>query len=135
MSEPLPSASDGVVVPPRRPDGKFGLGNSFGQGNPVLKKVHALRARLLDVVDEDAMDRLGRQLLALAESGDLEAIKVLLAYTIGKPTAAIELSGPDGESLGIGVGHLTGAILGALAKFPEAKIAVAATLGRLADAS
>jgi len=117
----------------RKVDGRFGPGNAFGRGNPHLKKIHALRARLLEVVDVAAVERLGRMLLGQAEAGDLEAVKILLAYTVGKPPAAIELSGPDGEALSLGWDQLTGAILGALARFPEAKVAVAMTLKGLAD--
>jgi hypothetical protein len=133
MTGPLPPASDGAAGARRTPDGRFATGNGFGRGNPHLRRVHALRARLLEVVDEDAVGRLGRKLLELAEGGDLEAAKVLLAYALGKPPASVALTGPEGEPLGPDWGRLQSTILGALGAFPEARVAVALELRRLAD--
>jgi hypothetical protein len=94
--EPLLSESNG----PRTPDGRFGPNNKFGRGNPSHARMHALRATLLDAVDDGAMERVCKKLIALAEGGDLEAIRILFSYTIGKPPRAIEISGPDAGPLG-----------------------------------
>jgi hypothetical protein len=90
--EPLLSESNG----PRTPDGRFGPNNKFGRGNPSHARMHALRAILLDAVDDGAMERVCRKLIALAEGGDMDAIRTLLGYAVGKPPRAleVELSGP-----------------------------------------
>jgi hypothetical protein len=117
----------------RAPGGKFAPGNSFGRGNPNLVKMHALRRRLLDTVDEDAMGRVAAKLVQTAESGDLDAIKILLSYTIGRPPQAIELTGADGTPLGLDFSTIQAAILRALAGHPDARVKVAAELRTLID--
>src|SRR5262249_3328799 len=59
-------------------------GRSYGQ------KTAQLRAALLDVVGPKTLKRIARKLVNLAEQGDLGAAKLLLAYTIGKPTEAAD---------------------------------------------
>ena len=86
-----------------------------------------LRRVLIGCVTEEEIRAMGRLLLKrFAEEGDLASGKLLLEYACGKPTQAIELSGPNGQPLGIEV--LMTAVLAALAPFPEARLAVAATL-------
>jgi hypothetical protein len=117
----------------RQADGRFGAANRFGQGNPHLRKMHALRAVMLKSVDEGTMHAIGSKLAELAKGGDLDAIKILLSYTIGKPPQSIALTGPDGETLGVDWKAVQAAILGALASFPEARYAVALRLKGIAD--
>ena len=62
----------------------------------------------------------------LAVGGDVAAAKVWLDHVVGKPLQAVEVSGPDGQGLGVEV--LMTAVLAALAPFPEARLAVAARL-------
>jgi hypothetical protein len=128
--EPSNAASNG-----RTPQGTFAPGNTLGRGNPNLKKMHALRGKLLGAVDDDAMERVSRKLLEMAEAGDLDAIRTLLAYTIGKPPASLAITGPDGESLGVDTVEMQAVILSALASHPEAKVAVAGALLRLRRSS
>ena len=40
-----------------------------------------------------------KQLAAAAASGDLDAIRLLLAYTYGKPVDRKEITGADGDAL------------------------------------
>src|SRR4051812_15534595 len=79
--------------------GQFAPGNRFASGNPNHKRMYDLRARLLDAVDEEAMARIGKKLVELAESGDLEAVKILFGYVIGRPAPAVEVTGEDGGPL------------------------------------
>jgi hypothetical protein len=128
--DPLsPVSTDGEG---RRPDGRFGAANTFAKGNPNFRKMHALRKALLSSVDDGAMKEVGEKLTSLARGGDLDAIKILLAYTIGKPPAAIALTGPDGEALGMDWSAVQGTIMNALASFPEARLAVAIKLKGIA---
>jgi hypothetical protein len=128
-SPPLPPAPNG-----RQAGGRFAQGNSFGRGNPNLARVHLLRSRLLGSVTPENIEAVAKRLVGLAEGGDLDAIKVLLAYTVGRPPTTLELSGPDGEALGgFDWPKIQAAILGALARFPEARVEVAARLRGLVD--
>lgn len=89
--QPLPAASDG-----RLHDGTFAKGNAFGKGNPHLKRAHALRAKLQEITTDEALEQVVKKLQELAIAGDVQAIGLWLAYALGKPTAAITITGEDG---------------------------------------
>jgi hypothetical protein len=57
--------------------------------------MYKLRRAMLTAVDDAAMERITKKLVQLAEGGDLEAVKILLSYTVGRPPQAIELSPSD----------------------------------------
>jgi hypothetical protein len=95
--------------------------------------MYELRQALLDAADPAAVARVGRKLAELAEAGDVQAAKVFLEYACGRPAQAVELSGPDGEPLGVDWSRLQGVLLEALGRFPEAKEVVAVALKGLAD--
>jgi alkanesulfonate monooxygenase SsuD/methylene tetrahydromethanopterin reductase-like flavin-dependent oxidoreductase (luciferase family) len=61
-----------------------------GQGNPSARRAAQLRRLLARVSDED-MDAIFDKLIELAKDGDLQAIKLVLQYTLGKPGPAAEL--------------------------------------------
>jgi hypothetical protein len=90
--------------------------------------MHELRAALLDCATDKHVQALYASLLKAALGGDTAAAKILLEYLVGRPPQAVELSGPDGQSLGPDVAGLAVTILAALAPYPEARIAVAAKL-------
>jgi hypothetical protein len=113
--------------------GRFAPGHQFAKGNPNARRMYALRKALLDSAGPDDVRRVGKKLLDLAEGGDVAAAKVWLEYTVGKPPQALELSGPDGEPLGVDWPRLQAVLLGALGRYPEAKVAVAVALRGLAD--
>jgi hypothetical protein len=127
MGEPLKPSTNG-----RLDDGRFGAGNKYGRGNPHHRKLHALRATLVGALTPEKMKTIGGKLVAAAESGDLDATKILLNYTIGRPAQAIELSGPEGEPLGVGMAELQLILVQALEPFgPAAKVAVAQAIMKL----
>lgn len=78
----------------RDAQGRFALGNGGGPGNPFARQVAGLRQTLLNCVTPDDMQAVAQRLLALAKEGNLQAIKLLLAYTVGKPQPA-----PDPDRL------------------------------------
>jgi hypothetical protein len=135
---PLPPARNGA----RSHDGKFAKGNSYGKGNPTLQRIHALRAKLLGSISDAAMGRIAKTLVKAAEAGDMDAVKILLTYSIGKPPASLALTDPDGGPLGGDLAALQQVILTTLTPHPEARYAVARALlnlrkagdGRHADA-
>jgi len=86
-SPPLPNGGNGNG---RTTNGRFAKGNKGGPGNPFARKVAALRSALLDAVTPTTVKRIAKQLASMAEEGDLDAAKLLLSYTIGKPTEAAD---------------------------------------------
>jgi hypothetical protein len=111
--------------------GRFGPANRFGRGNPQARRQYELRQMLLDAVDRDKLVEAFGRLQDQAATGDLASLNLYLSYAIGKPTQAVELSGPEGAPLG---GDLVGLVMSALAGFPEARFAVAAELRAIRDA-
>lgn len=111
-------------------NGRFTQGHSFSKGNPHAKRVQQLRGALLSVVTEEDMVSVAKLLVEMAKGGNLIAIRELLDRSIGKPVSSLELTGADGEPLGIM--NLQATILDALAGFPEAKIEVAKRLRNMA---
>jgi hypothetical protein len=75
--------------------GRFAPGNRFASGNPNHKRMYKLRRAMLTAVDDAAMERITKKLVELAEGGDLEAVKILFSYAVGRPPQAIELSSSD----------------------------------------
>lgn len=113
--------------------GRFGPGNAIARGNPNARKAYELRKAVLDSIDPATAAEILLKMGELAIAGDTTAARVWLEYTVGKPAQTIELSGVDGESLGVDWSKLQPVILGALSHFPEAKVQVALALRGLAD--
>ena len=116
----------------RGTNGRFLPGHGGGPGNPHVRRVHLLRSALLHAVTPADISEIVRKLIEMAKEGDLAATKELLDRTIGRPVAAVELTGADGEPL-LQFGRLQEAIQEALSDFPEARIAIALRLRELVD--
>jgi len=91
----------------RNPDGTFGQGNRFGAGNPNHKRVAQLRQtfiseglRKVDGESEDdariRMAKVAEKMYQLAEGGDVQAARLVMEYSIGKPATSITIEGEDG---------------------------------------
>jgi hypothetical protein len=98
---PSDSESDGAPPGPGKPppggrtkDGKFCRGNRISLGNAGARRQSALRGALLKTLDEDKLQALGEALYRRGLDGDMEAVKVLLGYALGKPGPA-----PDPDRL------------------------------------
>ena len=65
-------------------NGRFGIGNGGGPGNPFASQVGKLRSVLLETVTPDDMKAVVVKLIELAKGGDLPAMKLLLDRTCGK---------------------------------------------------
>jgi hypothetical protein len=70
--------------------GRFAAGNPGGPGNPFARRVAAFRRAVCDAVSDQDLQDLAARLLQEARGGDLAATKVLFAYTIGRPTEAVD---------------------------------------------
>ena len=85
LDEPSPSASSG-----KDNRGRFVPGNKLAQGNPLARKVQALRVSLIDSVSPDDLAAVIRRLLREAKSGDVSAAKILFDRLLG-PIQAVDL--------------------------------------------
>lgn len=70
--------------------GRFGKGNCGGPGNPFARQSAMLRQAALKAVSDDDIREIIEALKAKAKGGDVAASKLLLSYTVGKPTAAAD---------------------------------------------
>jgi molecular chaperone GrpE (heat shock protein) len=72
-------------------------------GNQNSSKANRLWAetirRAVVQADPEKLRRIADKLLAMAEDGDIQAIKEVGDRLDGKPTQATELSGPEGQPL------------------------------------
>jgi hypothetical protein len=69
--------------------GRFAKGNGGGPGNPFARQTAALRRALTAAVTEADMQAVAGQLVTQAKLGHLAAIKLLLAYVLGKPAEPV----------------------------------------------
>jgi hypothetical protein len=70
--------------------GRFARGNKGGPGAPFNRRVASLRRLLLEHLSDEVLGGILDRLVEMAQQGDLAAIKLVLAYGIGKPTAAVD---------------------------------------------
>ncbi len=70
--------------------GRFCKGNPGGPGNPFARQVARLRQVFLDRVGPGKLQALVDKLLEMALAGDLAALKLVLAYTLGRPAAVVD---------------------------------------------
>jgi hypothetical protein len=79
MGAPLPTGNGNG----RRPDGKFGKGNTFAAGDPFHKARQDFRVRLIRATGE-RFEKLVTKLLDLAEAGEQWALQMVLHYAVGR---------------------------------------------------
>src|ERR1051326_2406791 len=75
-------------APDRDEKGRFQKGNRGGPGNPFTRQSAKLRQAALNAVSDEEIRDIINVLKAKAKDGDVAAIKLLLSYSIGKPTDA-----------------------------------------------
>jgi hypothetical protein len=83
-----PTAAPTPQAAPHAADTRFQKGNLGGPGNPYARQCAAFRKAIHEALDESDFRALAADLKVMARSGNLAAIKLLLAYAIGKPTPA-----------------------------------------------
>jgi hypothetical protein len=69
--------------------GRFAPGNPGGPGNPYTRQTALLRQVVLDELNEVEIRIIVQRLKARAVGGDVQAIKLVLAYAVGKPENVI----------------------------------------------
>src|SRR5205807_7236579 len=70
--------------------GRFARGNKGGPGNPFNRRVAALRQLLFERVSDDALAAIVDKLVLMAQERDVAAARLVLSYTVGKPTEAVD---------------------------------------------
>jgi len=70
--------------------GRFTRANPGGPGNPFARRTAQLRRVLSGAVSEADMEAVARKLLEMARAGDVAAARLLLAYVLGQPAAAVD---------------------------------------------
>jgi hypothetical protein len=117
----------------RSRDGRFARFNRHGLGNANARKMYELRQALLEAATAEQVRAVTAKLyeLALGE-GDVQAAKIFLEFTCGKPVQALEVSGLGGAPLGVTVQQLRAVILEAVGDVPGAQVRVAHALRALA---
>ena len=72
----------------RQPNGRFAPGNPGGPGNPHYRKVAEYKKAMLAFVTIEDLGRIITTMKKKAEEGDVAAARLILQYTLGKPTSA-----------------------------------------------
>jgi hypothetical protein len=70
--------------------GRFTRNNKGGPGNPYARQTAALRQAMLDAMTAEDVNAMVHQLIQKARDGDVSAIRLALAYGIGKPDKTID---------------------------------------------
>jgi hypothetical protein len=115
-----PTADKGCPGPPtpgpdREASGRFAKGNRGGPGNPFARQVAEFRKAIIEATTPEKIQAVVAKVEVKALEGDLAAVKIYLAYTVGRPTAA-----PDPDSLDVQEASLIQqerALMGLLAQF------------------
>jgi hypothetical protein len=117
--------------------GRFAAGNRFGgrsPGSPTARRMGELRRAVLDATTEDQVRAAFEKLRETAMTGEVPALSLYLAYTVGKPTETVAIS--TGGVPAIGLSAIAAAIMEAIGDDPQARERVAAAfagLGRSGD--
>jgi hypothetical protein len=75
--------------------GRFLPGNPGGPGNPFGRKVAAFRTAMIKRVTQEKFDQAVDTLAEMAIGGNLQALKLLFSYVVGKPEQAADLDRMD----------------------------------------
>ena len=114
--------------------GRFEPGNQCARGD-AHRRIRHFRKVLLDALTDDDIKKALAKTIELVEEGNATAIRMILEYGCGSPAQMLELSGPDGEPLGVTANQFADAIVEALGGHPDARRAAALAIRRLASAN
>jgi hypothetical protein len=95
------------VAPNPAPDGgrdsrgRFTKGCKGGPGNPFNRQMAHMRKVLLECISEDDLRQMMQALVLKAKQGDLQALRLVLAYTVGRPGAAVDPDRVDVEEFAL----------------------------------
>jgi hypothetical protein len=131
-----PDMSDDMDLTPRLdpPNGRdergyFTRGNGHARGHSGPRRTTELRKAYQDAITPEKIGEVEQSLYELALGGDVAAIRVWLEFAIGKPRQQVEVSGPDGEPLG--VADVVAVIMQAFPDDVKARVKIAAAFRRM----
>jgi hypothetical protein len=70
--------------------GRFIKGNKAGSGNPYARRVAMLRRAMLSIVKPNDLQAIIVKLILLGCGGDVAAARLVLQYTLGKPSESLD---------------------------------------------
>ncbi len=73
----------------RDASGRFAKGNAGGPGNPFGRLMAQLRSAFCRRISQEEIELVAETLLERAKAGDVAAARLVLNYSIGKPTEAV----------------------------------------------
>jgi hypothetical protein len=76
--------------------GLFAKGNKIANGNPQAKRAHDLRKAAREAIAPEQIKALMEKYLGMALEGDLQAGRIVLEYTVGKPLPAVDADDEGG---------------------------------------
>ena len=74
----------------RDAQGRFAKGNPGGPGNPYARQIAGFRKALVSFFTDEDWKEIALALREKATMGNLNAIKILCQYFLGKPKAAVD---------------------------------------------
>lgn len=95
--------SNGHKSIPRDDRGRVKVGNQLGLNNRGQAARKDLRLALLGADTDSNIKAIGAKLVAMALEGDVAAARLWLDHVLGRPRVAVEISGPGGSPLSLGM--------------------------------
>ena len=109
------------TAPDRTANGQFKPGNQEACGNPFGRRVAQLRTILMRTVTDGDFAEIAQMLIDKAKKGDLAATRLLLSYTLGKPSTTVN---PDRVAIDEGEIHQEKAVAAPAMEELFAKVSV-----------
>ena len=79
----------------RNENGQFAKGNPGGPGNPFARQSARLLRVFRNALSEKDLEIIAAKIIEMAKAGDVAAVKLVLAYSIGKPRETPDLDALD----------------------------------------
>lgn len=96
----------------QQPNGWFRKGNPGSPHGNTDKATYRVRRELAKAITPEAARAVADKLIELCRAGNVEAIKLFLAYILGRPVQQVALTGPGGGPIELAAA--IGAVRGAL---------------------
>jgi hypothetical protein len=102
------------------------------RASAIVRRSNLLRTHLLETITESTISAVIEKLNDAALKGNTPAMKLLLEFAVGRPAQARDVSISERERPPFNWGEFSSFVMGALHKYPEAKIELGHALDVLA---